>query len=332
MSEYILEAYADLEISTQIVIREALARKIRVEILDRKENFIRLSKDRKTEYVKEASKTSLDSYISFLIMENKSVSKLVLAEGGISVPSGKSYDTISNALEDYSLYQSKKVAIKPVTTNFGTGVFIKEENSNFENFKYYVETAFSYSSSIIIEDFIRGEEYRFLVLGEECVAVCKRVPANVKGDGKSNIIELIDKKNQDPRRGKGHVTPLEKIQLGEVEMENLISLGYCASSIPEDGETIFLRKNSNISTGGDSIDFTDEMHPSYKEIAIKASRLVSAKICGVDIIIENIDEKASPLNHGILEVNFNPVLYIHEYPYIGKSRGIGKKILDLLGF
>ena len=43
-----------------------------------------------------------------------------------------------------------------------------------------------------------------LVVNNELVAVAKRVPGHVVGDGKSTIEQLIAKVNEDPRRGIGH--------------------------------------------------------------------------------------------------------------------------------
>jgi D-alanine-D-alanine ligase-like ATP-grasp enzyme len=61
-----------------------------------------------------------------------------------------------------------------------------------------------------------------------------------------------------------------------------------SSYIPDKNETVYLKENSNISTGGDSIDFTDEVHEQYKTIATNAAKAVGAKICGADIIIRDI--------------------------------------------
>ena len=98
----------------------------------------------------------------------------------------------------------------------------------------------------------------------------------------------------------------------------------------KEGEEVFLRENSNISTGGDSIDFTDVIPNRFKEIAIKSAKSIGAKICGVDMVIEDYTDERS--NYGIIELNFNPAIHIHSYPYEGKERNVAKDILNLLGF
>lgn len=184
----------------------------------------------------------------------------------------------------------------------------------------------------MLERFIPGREFRFLVIGGEVAAVLHRVPANVEGDGVHSIAELVEEKNKDLLRGKGYVTPLEKINLGDTEKEYLRLQGLDAGCIPGKGETVFLRENSNISTGGDSIDFTDEISDEYKKIAVDAAGAVGAKICGADIIIEDIRAMPGKGNYSVIELNFNPALHIHAFPYKGVRRNVGGKVLDLLGF
>ena len=125
--EFITPGYEDLELSTQIIIKEAIKRDIDVEILDRNDNFIRLSRGDKIEYIKQATRTSADSYISPLIMENKVVTKKILAENNIRVPEGQSFDDINQAINVYDEYKNKKIVIKPNSTNFGKGVIILEK-------------------------------------------------------------------------------------------------------------------------------------------------------------------------------------------------------------
>ncbi|MDM1013345.1 bifunctional glutamate--cysteine ligase GshA/glutathione synthetase GshB [Clostridium perfringens] len=328
--EFNLVGYEDLELSTQILILDAIKRGIEFNMMDRLENFISLSDGERVEYVKQATKTSKDSYITALIMENKLVTKDILRENNIRVPKGKDYDNIDEAKKDFRLFKDEKIVIKPKSTNFGLGISIFPGEYSREDYDKAVEIAFREDSSILIEEFMTGKEYRFLVIGEEVVGILHREPANVIGNGESTIEELVSEKNKDPLRGKGYKTPLEKIKLGEIEEMFLKNQGLSFKYIPKNGEKIYLRENSNISTGGDSIDFTDKIHPSYKEVALKSAKAVKALICGVDMVIDNIEEEAKEKNHGIIELNFNPAIHIHCFPYKGENRKAGEKILDLL--
>ncbi len=321
-----------LELSTQIIMKDAPERNIVVEVLDYDDNFIRLKSGSKTEIIKQATRTSLDSYISPLIMENKEVTKIILRENGINVPDGISAKSFDEAIDYFQMFSDKNIVVKPKSTNFGKGVVILKQPYGIDDYKSAIEYAFSYDNSILVEEFASGKEYRFLVIGDEVAAILHRVPANVTGDGIHTIEELVQEKNKDPLRGTGYVTPLERIRLGEVEKEYLGFSGKSFGYIPQKDETVYLRENSNISTGGDSIDYTDDVIDEYKSIAVKAAKAVGARICGADIIIRDIREKPDERNYSVIELNFNPALHIHNYPYKGMNRQVGKKVLDLLGF
>lgn len=330
--EFKLVGYEDMELSTQILLKEAIKRGIGFELLDREENFVLLDNGVKKEYVKQATKTSLDSYSTVLIMENKLVTKKVLEQHGIRVPGGGHYCRLSEALNAFERYKGKKIVVKPKSTNFGLGISIFKTGFREHDFRRAVEIAFEHDSSVLIEEFIEGREYRIFVIGDEVAGILHRVPANVNGDGVKNIRQLVHEKNKDPLRGKGYKTPLEKISLGEAERMFLNSQGKDFEYVPCEGETVYIRENSNISTGGDSIDFTDSVPDGYKKIAVDAAKAVGAKICGVDMMINRLEEGYSECNYAIIELNFNPAIHIHCYPYKGENRKLGAKILEALGY
>ncbi len=328
---YQLIGFTDMELSTQILMFDAIQQGIRVEILDRQDQFLKLKLKDHVEYVKNGNMTSKDNYVSTLIMENKTVTKKILHQHGFRVPKGEEFQTIDEALRSYALFSTKAFVVKPKTTNYGLGISIFKEGANYEDYEQALMLAFKEDSSVLIEEFINGTEYRFFVLNDQVYAVLLRVPANVKGDGKHTIQELVEQKNRDPLRGRDHRTPLESIQLGELENLMLKGQGYGMDSVPQEGEIIYLRENSNVSTGGDSIDVTDQIPDDYKKIAVDAVSALGVKICGIDLIIENTEVPAVHENaYGIIEANFNPSMYMHIYPYKGKSRRLTMNVIHYL--
>lgn len=323
-----LEGFEDLELSTQILMKEAIKRGIKTEIVDRSENFISLTKGEKVEYVKQATKTSKDNYVTVLIMENKTVTKKVLAKESIKVPVGEEFNSLAEAKMSINNYIGKPIVIKPKSTNFGTGINIFPEGAKTEDIERAFEIAFKFDKTVLIEEFIKGKEYRFLVIDDQVVGILHRVPANVLGDGVKTIRELVEIKNENPLRGKGYVTPLEKINLGENEAIFLKQQNKNFDYVPLKGETVYLRENSNISTGGDSIDYTDSIPQKFKDIAVKASKAAGAKICGVDMMLEDYSDEKT--NYAIIEINFNPAIHIHSYPFVGTERKIAVEVLKLL--
>lgn len=324
--------YEDLELSTQVLIKEALRREARVEVLDRQESFIVITKGRQREYIKQATRTSLDTYIGPLIMENKLVTKEILSREQIAVPLGQAYTESDSALADFSRFEGKDIVVKPKSTNFGIAVTILGNCTAAADFEQAVGLAFAEDCTVLVEEYVHGKEYRFLVIGDQVNAVLHRVPANVRGDGEHAIRDLVAIKNENPLRGTGYTRPLEKIKLSPVELQFLTLQGKNFDSVPDVEEIVYLRSNSNISTGGDSIDCTDEMHPGYKDIALAATRAVGAVLNGADIIIEDIRQPPATGNHSVIELNFNPAIHIHCYPYQGQNRHPERIILDMLGF
>ena len=322
----------DMELSTQILLREAVRRGVSFEIMDRKENFIKLEKSGNIQYIKQATKTSLDNYASILAMENKLVTKKILAEHGLRVAKGSEYIHAETAKLDFNLLQGTPVVIKPNQTNFGIGITILKDNQDELTFRRAVDRAFEHDSTILIEEFTPGKEFRFFVIGHEVAAILHRMPANVTGDGLKSIRELVEIKNQDPLRGKGYRTPLEKIQLGEAEAVFLNLQLKSFDYIPNREETVYLRENSNISTGGDSIDFTDEIPESYQRIALEAANALDVVITGLDMMILDPSQEATADNYAIIELNFNPAIHIHCHPLKGKNRKLNEKLMDALGY
>ncbi|TSI07193.1 bifunctional glutamate--cysteine ligase GshA/glutathione synthetase GshB, partial [Bacillus sp. HY001] len=328
---YQLAGFTDMELSTQILMFDAIQQGIQVEILDRQDQFLKLKLKDHVEYVKNGNMTSKDNYVSTLIMENKTVTKKILQQHGFRVPKGEEFQTIEQALRSYDFFATKPFVVKPKTTNYGLGISIFKEDASYKDYQQAITLAFKEDSSILVEEFLNGTEYRFFVLNNRVYAVLLRIPANVKGDGKHTIEELVVQKNRDTLRGRDHRTPLETIQLGELENLMLKAQGYGTDSIPENDEIVYLRENSNISTGGDSIDVTDHIPDDYKKIAVDAVSALGVEICGIDLIIENTEVPATNKNaYGIIEANFNPSMYMHIYPYKGESRRLTMHIIHYL--
>ncbi len=325
----LLEGHEDLEISTQMLIKEARKRKVEVEIIDRESNFIRLKKGKKNELIQQATMTSKDPLISYFAMANKYVTKKILAEHNINTPQGEKYATEENAINDYPKFATKEIVVKPTNTNFGIGISFVHPNQKKE-YADAVRNAFSFGDSIIVEEFVKGEEYRFLVVGDKVVSAIKREPAHVIADGKSTVEELVDLKNADIRTFK--FTEKCKIRKDEAEVITLKDQGLTFKSIPKKGQKVYLRKNSNISTGGDAYEFTEKIHKSYHQIAVAAAKAAQANISGVDMMIPNIKSPATKTNYSIVELNFNPSLYIHGFTLEGTPKNVAGAVLDFLGF
>lgn len=331
-AHYALKGYEEMELSTQMLLFDAIQKGLHFEILDEQDQFLKLWHKDHVEYVKNGNMTSKDNYVVPLAMANKTVTKKILADAGFPVPAGDEFTSLEQGLAYYPLIKGKQIVVKPKSTNFGLGISIFQEPASLDNYQKALEIAFAEDSAVLVEEFIPGTEYRFFILDGRCEAVLLRVAANVVGDGKHTIRELVAQKNANPLRGRDHRSPLEIIALGDIEQLMLSQQGYAPDDILPEGKKVNLRRNSNISTGGDSIDVTETMDSSYQELAAAMATSMGAWACGVDLIIPDKTQPASKENPHCtcIELNFNPSMYMHTYCAEGPGQAITSKILDKL--
>lgn len=327
---YALGGFEDMELSTQILMFDAIQEGYQMDILDRNDQMLRLKYKDHHEIVKNANITSKDPYIGHYVMENKVVTKNLLAEHGIHVPKSLEFHHFDEAMKVAALYQDKAFVVKPKSTNMGIGISIFKNGAATDEFKAALEIAFKEDHTVLIEDFAFGTEYRFYVQDGQVLSIVNRVGANVTGDGQSTVEELVAEKNKDPKRGQDHRSPLEVIQLGDIEVNTLKQQGYAPEDVIPEGEKVILRENSNISTGGDSIEVLEDMHESYNEIAVKMAAVLGVKITGLDLMIEDIHTPATADNYALIEANFNPMMMMHIYPALGEGKRITKDMLAFL--
>ena len=331
-AHYALKGYEEMELSTQMLLFDAIQKGIHFEILDEQDQFLKLWHKDHVEYVKNGNMTSKDNYVVPLAMANKTVTKKILADAGFPVPAGDEFTSLEQGLAYYPLIKDKQIVVKPKSTNFGLGISIFQEPASLDNYQKALEIAFAEDTAVLVEEFIPGTEYRFFILDGRCEAVLLRVAANVVGDGKHTIRELVAQKNANPLRGRDHRSPLEIIELGDIEQLMLTQQGYAPDDILPEGKKVNLRRNSNISTGGDSIDVTETMDSSYQELAAAMATSMGAWACGVDLIIPDKTQPASKEKPHCtcIELNFNPSMYMHTYCAEGPGQAITPKILDKL--
>ena len=331
-AHYALKGYEEMELSTQMLLFDAIQKGLHFEILDEQDQFLKLWHKDHVEYVKNGNMTSKDNYVVPLAMANKTVTKKILADAGFPVPTGDEFTSLEQGLAYYPLIKGKQIVVKPKSTNFGLGISIFQEPASLDNYKKALEIAFAEDTAVLVEEFIPGTEYRFFILDGRCESVLLRVAANVVGDGKHTIRELVAQKNANPLRGRDHRSPLEIIKLGDIEQLMLTQQGYAPDDILPEGKKVNLRRNSNISTGGDSIDVTETIDSSYQELAAAMATSMGAWACGVDLIIPDKTQPASKEkpHFTCIELNFNPAMYIHTYCAEGPGQAITPKILDKL--
>ncbi len=316
---------SDLGPSTQAIWDEARTRQIPVRRLGQ-DSLLQLGHGKHLRLI-EASLPDTTSCIAVDLAKNKEVTNAMLRENGIPVPEG--YMACS---EDEAVLLAKQlgypIVIKPLNGNQGKGVMSNIDNEKLLRRAYRI--ACRYTDQIIVEEYIPGNDYRILVVGDKVSAAAERKPPCILGDGIHSIKELVEAENNNPHRGEGHEKPLTKIKLDSVAKESLARSGLTEDSVPKFGEIVYLRENGNLSTGGSARDCTREIHPSNKALAVKAAKIIGLEVAGIDMVIDDISHPLTPQNGAIIEVNAVPGLRMHLYPAEGQPQNVAADILDLI--
>lgn len=312
--------------STRAIVEAAKRRGIPTLRLSEQANLFQLGWGVKQRRI-QATMTSMTNHIAVGIASDKELTKRLLREAGIPVPQGQTVSTLEAAHAAAQLANGP-VAIKPLYGNHGRGVTTAVTDAKA------VATAFVRAQQcgrhVIVEQHIEGNDYRILVIGHEVVAASHRVPPEVTGDGHSNIRQLVDAINADPRRGDRHGNVLTRICLDEDAAGELARQGLDADSVPSAGCVVRMRGNANLSTGGTAQDVTSQVHPDTAFACVRAARKIGLDVAGIDLVCRDIALPLLAQGGAIIEVNAAPGIRMHEHPSCGERNHVGRAIIDTL--
>jgi len=277
----------------------------------------------------QATITSKTPHIAVEISCDKEETHNLLRDLGLPVPQQRVVQSEREALRAARRI-GFPVVLKPLDANHGRGVSINLTDDEQVAAAYEVALQSSRGSSVLVESFIIGMDHRMLVVNGELVAVAKRVPGHVIGDGKSSIAELVDIVNQDPRRGIGHEKVLTRLELDHQAQTLMKKAGLNSDSVLPAGEQFFLRSTANLSTGGTAIDVTDTVHPDNRQMAERAVRALGLDVGGVDFLIPDITQSYKDIGGAIVEINAAPGFRMHVAPSEGQPRDVAGKVMDML--
>ena len=275
----------------------------------------------------QATVTGRTPHIAVELASDKEETNKILGSLGLPVPRQVLVTSNVEALKA-ARKLGGPVVLKPYNGNHGRGITINITDD--DDIRAAFEAAREHSASVIVETFVGGDDHRLLVVNGELIAATRRTPGHVVGDGKSTIAELVERVNQDPRRGVGHEKVLTRLELDAQAQMMLERAGYDAGSVPKDGEVVYLRSTANLSTGGTATDVTDSIHPDNRDMAVRAVRAIGLDVGGVDFISTNIAESYKTIGGGICEVNAAPGLRMHVAPSEGTPRDASGPVIDML--
>ena len=275
----------------------------------------------------QATIASTTGQLGVEIAGDKSLTKKLLGDNGVPVPKGTVVDDEDEAV-DAAKALGWPVVVKPLDASHGRGVLTNIRSE--AELRLAFKDAVKFRDEVIVEHFLEGFDFRFLVINGRFICAAQRVPAFVVGDGRRTIDELVDVVNEDPRRGIGHEKILTKIEIDELSLALLSRRGLTPQSVPDEGETVYLKSTANLSTGGISRDVTDSVHPSNIHLMERIARIVGLDIAGIDVISPTVEKPVGDVGGGIVEVNAAPGFRLHTDPTEGTPRDAAGAVMDML--
>lgn len=200
-----LAARGRLGLSTQAIIDAAERRYIPWTRLDGA-NLIQLGWGVHTRRIR-ATVTSRTTLIGAEIARDKDQAAAVLERAGLPTPRWRLATSDTQAIAQARAL-GYPVVVKPVDGHHGRGVTLDVAGDDGAAAAFQRAVASSRRGQAIVQEQVTGRDHRLLVVGGRLVACAERVPATVVGDGRSTVAQLVDRENEDPRRGHGHARAL----------------------------------------------------------------------------------------------------------------------------
>ena len=256
------------------------------------------------------------------VTRNKFETCCFLAHFGYNVPIGKTfskhvYDIKNNrGLEDGMFFAKEigfPVILKP--NDKSQGMLVCKVHNEKEFSKIAKKILKKKEDILLVEKFYGNyADYRIVVLGNKVISAYQRIPLTVIGNGKSTIMELLQgKRKYFETIGR----PAREINIDDFRIKaHLKSKKLDFNSVPLENETVTLLDNSNLSSGGTTIELTESVADEYKKLAVSVARDLNLCLCGVDILTSDIAKYSD--NYVILEINSAPGL--DNYAYTGNKQ------------
>ncbi|SMF69351.1 N-acetylglutaminylglutamine synthetase [Allosphingosinicella indica] len=284
----------------RIIVNEARRRGIGVEVLDAPGGLFRLSSGGRSVRCRE-SLSELTSAVALSVCDDKALTRRIVAEAGVAVPEqveAADTDAVKALLDTHG-----SLVVKPARGEQGRGVAVDLET--VEDAEAAIDRAAALSDRVIVESYHPGDDLRLVVIGHKLVAAAVRRPAEVVGNGRDTVRDLIARQSRrrEAATGGESTIPLD----GETE-RCVGKAGYALGDIPPEGANFAVRKAANLHTGGTIHDVTAIVHPQLVDAAIRATRAIDIPVCGIDFVVP---DPTRP-DYVFIEANERPGLANHE--------------------
>ncbi|MCD8525985.1 MAG: N-acetylglutaminylglutamine synthetase [Alphaproteobacteria bacterium] len=253
-----------------IIIDEARRRGIRVDVLDPVDNYFKLSSGG-TSVICRESLTEWTSSIAMSRCSDKTTTTRLLKKAGLRV--ADQHLASKPSTNQIFLKKHGAIVVKPAIGEQGAGITVDVTTIN------ELETAVNYarqvSDKVLLEQMVRGQDLRIIVINYEVVAAAIRKPPSVIGDGQHTILQLVKKQS---RRREKATQGESKIPVDEELRRTVHNAGYVLDDVLPNGQELQVRKAANLHVGGTIHDVTNDLHPELIKAAENAARALDIPV------------------------------------------------------
>ena len=264
--------------------------------------------------------TPLVNTPSKILASRKHLATSILEKANLSVPIQKEVQNAQEAKDFFNKH--KEIVIKPKQSLGGKGVSIKPKYEEIQGSfnRAYEKDKSKDEIKVLCEEYFSGVNVRLLTLSNNVIGAVKRGAPEITGDGGKTIKEILQEENQN--RSKTTQIPIDE------ETEKVLKdQKFDLNSIPKNNAIVYIRYSTNLAQGGNTEECSEQIHPYYKEIAVKAIKELDMELGGVDLIVKDITK---PDEYIINEINHNPGLKMHYQVDKGKKVRVAIPIIKYL--
>ncbi len=286
----------------RIIADEALRRGIRVQVTDAEFGEMRLSLGGRRVLTRE-SLSEFTTAVAMSRCDDKRVTRRIVADAGVRVPRGVTVPEDDPGPARELLAECGELVVKPARGEQGKGITVGVTTE--DELERAVAAARQFCPDVLAEELVAGDDLRVVVIDHEVVAAAVRRPAEVVGDGRRTVTELVRAASRRRERATGGES---RIPLDDTTADVVRAAGRTMDDVLPDGERLRVRRTANLHTGGTIEDVTDRLHPAIAEAAVQASRAIGIPVTGIDFMVPAVDGPDAVF----IEANERPGLANHE--------------------
>lgn len=295
-----------------IIVNEARRRGIDVDVLDAEAGYFQLTFGGRSITCRE-SLSELTTAIAMSRCTDKTLTRRVLEKAGLSVPAQIMANEQKKNREFLAHYTS--IVVKPVAGEQGTGVSV--DVRTIKEMHSAIALAGKGGNQVILEQYVKGEDLRIVLINYEVVAAAVRHPPRITGTGNHTIAQLIERQSQRRARLTGGES---RIPVDRETRRCVKESGYALTDYLPKGKILIVRKTANLHTGGTIHDVTEKIHPDLAAAAVIGAKALAIPVVGFDFIVPSISKP----RYVIIEANERPGLANHE------PQPTAERFIDLL--